>query len=66
LLLISGPDGYVYDPNGITGEKVDYLLELRATNNDVVEPYAHEFGAKFIPRKTALGNSGECGHAMCH
>lgn len=51
VVTISGPDGYVHDPDGIKGEKVNYLLELRATNNDVVEPYAHEFGAKFIPGK---------------
>ncbi|PIF05467.1 MAG: NADP-specific glutamate dehydrogenase [Draconibacterium sp.] len=49
VVTISGPDGYVYDAEGISGDKVDYLLELRASNNDVVEPYAHEFGAKFIP-----------------
>ena len=49
VVTISGPDGYIYDAEGITGEKVDYLLELRATNNDVVQPYAAEFGAKFIP-----------------
>jgi glutamate dehydrogenase (NADP+) len=51
VVTISGPDGYIYDAEGITGEKVDYLLELRATNNDVVQPYAVEFGAKFIPGK---------------
>lgn len=51
VVTISGPDGYVHDPDGIKGEKVNYLLELRATNNDVVEPYAHEFGAKFVPGK---------------
>lgn len=49
VITISGPDGYVYDQDGISGNKIDYLLELRATNNDVVEPYAHEFGAKFFP-----------------
>jgi glutamate dehydrogenase (NADP+) len=49
VVTLSGPDGYIYDPDGITSEKVDYLLELRATNNDIVEPYAQEFGAKFIP-----------------
>lgn len=48
VVTISGPDGYIYDEEGISGEKVDYLLELRATNNDVVEPYAAEFGAKFV------------------
>ncbi len=51
VITISGPDGYIYDPEGISGDKVDYLLELRATNNDVVEPYAEEFGAKFVPDK---------------
>lgn len=51
VVTISGPDGYIYDANGISGEKVDYMLELRASNNDVVEPYAKEFGAQFIPGK---------------
>jgi len=48
VVTISGPDGYIYDQEGISGDKVDYLLELRASNNDVVEPYATEFGAKFV------------------
>ncbi|WP_107823467.1 NADP-specific glutamate dehydrogenase [Mangrovibacterium marinum] len=48
VVTISGPDGYIYDPEGISGDKVDYLLDLRATNNDVVEPYAQEFGAQFF------------------
>ena len=51
VVTISGPDGYIYDAEGITGDKVDYLLELRATNNDIVEPYAQEFGAKFVAGK---------------
>ncbi len=51
VVTVSGPDGYVYDKDGITGEKVEYLLELRATNNDVVAPYAEKFGAEFIPGK---------------
>ncbi len=49
VVTLSGPDGYVYDPAGISGEKIDYMLELRATNEDIVEPYAHEFdGVEFI------------------
>ncbi len=52
VVTISGPDGYVYDKDGITGEKIDYLLELRASNNDVVKPYADEFpGAIFYEGK---------------
>ena len=50
VVTISGPDGYIYDEEGInTDEKINYMLELRASNNDVVAPYAEKFGAKFIP-----------------
>ena len=48
VVTISGPDGYIYDEKGMTQEGVNYMLELRASNNDVVEPYAEKFGAKFI------------------
>jgi len=43
VVTISGPDGYIYDPEGISGEKIDYMLELRASGNDIVAPYADEF-----------------------
>ncbi|MCF8348277.1 MAG: NADP-specific glutamate dehydrogenase [Bacteroidales bacterium] len=43
VVTISGPDGYIYDPKGISGDKIDYLLELRASNQDIVSPYAEEF-----------------------
>ena len=50
VVTISGPDGYVLDEEGInTPEKIAYMLELRASNNDVVAPYAEKFGAKFVP-----------------
>ncbi|MDD3322437.1 MAG: NADP-specific glutamate dehydrogenase [Paludibacter sp.] len=51
VVSISGPDGYIYDEDGISGEKIDYLLELRATCNDIVSPYAEKFGAKYIPNR---------------
>ena len=52
VVTISGPDGYIYDPNGISGEKIDYMLELRASNNDVVAPYAEKFaGSEFFAGK---------------
>lgn len=49
VVTISGPDGYIYDKDGISGEKIDYMLELRATCNDIVAPYAEVFGAQFVP-----------------
>ena len=52
VVTISGPDGYIYDEAGISGDKIDYMLELRASNNDVVKPYATEFPeAKFFAGK---------------
>lgn len=43
VVTISGPDGYIYDPEGISGDKIEYMLELRASNQDIVSPYAEEF-----------------------
>lgn len=52
VITISGPDGYIYDPDGVSGEKIDYLLELRASGNDVCAPYAEEFpGSTFFEGK---------------
>ena len=52
VVTISGPDGYIYDPTGLDAEKIAYMLELRASNNDVVEPYAKKFpGSQFFAGK---------------
>lgn len=49
VVTISGPDGYIYDEVGLDEEKIAYVLELRASNNDVVAPFADRFpGARFI------------------
>ncbi len=52
VITISGPDGYIYDPAGLDAEKIDYLLELRASGNDICSPYAEEFaGSEFFAGK---------------
>jgi len=49
VITLSGPDGYIYDPDGISGEKIEYMLDLRNSGNDVCEPYAEKYpGAKFF------------------
>lgn len=49
VITISGPDGYIYDPDGLNDEKINYMLELRASGNDICAPYAEQFpGAQFI------------------
>lgn len=49
VVTLSGPDGYIYDPEGVSGDKIDYMLELRASNMDVIEPYAERYGVEFFP-----------------
>lgn len=52
VVTLSGPDGYIYDEDGVNGEKIDYMLELRESGNDVVAPYADRFpSAKFYAGK---------------
>jgi len=52
VITISGPDGYIYDPAGLDDEKIEYMLELRASGNDVCQPYVDEFdGAEFFAGK---------------
>ena len=43
VVTISGPDGYIYDAAGLDADKINYMLELRASGNDVVAPYADKF-----------------------
>ncbi len=50
VVTLSGPDGYVYDPEGVSGEKIDYMLELRLSGMDIVAPYAERYPeATFYP-----------------
>jgi len=52
VVTLSGPDGYIYDEDGVSGDKIDYMLELRASNNDRVIDYADVYpNAKFFPGK---------------
>ena len=52
VVTISGPDGYIYDEEGVgTPEKWAYMQRLRASNNDVVKPYAQRFKASFVEGK---------------
>lgn len=49
VITISGPDGYIYDPAGLDDEKIDYMLQLRSSGEDICAPYAKKFkGSKFV------------------
>ena len=51
VVTISGPDGFVYDKDGIKGEKIDYMLQMRASGNDRAKDYADKFTTEFFAGK---------------
>ena len=56
VVTISGPDGYVYDADGInTPEKIAYMLEMRASCRNRVEDYADKFGVPFFKGEKPWG-----------
>ena len=56
VLAISGPDGYIYDPDGVsTEEKINYMLEMRASCRNRVQDYADKFGVEFFPNQKPWG-----------
>ena len=55
VVTLSGPDGYIYDPDGISGEKIEYMLEMRASGRDKVQDYADKFGVKFFAGQKPWG-----------
>ena len=56
VVTISGPDGYIYDEDGInTEEKINFMLEMRASGRDKVQDYADKFGVPFFPGQKPWG-----------
>lgn len=55
VVTLSGPDGFIYDEDGVKGEKIDYMLKMRASGRDVVKDYADEFKVPFYPGKKPWG-----------
>ena len=56
VVTISGPDGYVYDKDGVaTQEKIDFMLEMRAACRNRVEDYADKFGVPFFAGQKPWG-----------
>ncbi len=56
VVTLSGPDGYIYDPEGVaTEEKVNYMLTMRSSGRDKVQDYADKFGCQFFPGEKPWG-----------
>ena len=56
VVTLSGPDGYVYIPNGIKAEEIPYMLEMQASRRNIVKMFADKFGYEFVEGKKPWGN----------
>lgn len=59
VVTISGPDGYIYDENGVSGEKIDYLVEMRKSGVDKVKAYADKFDVPFYEGEKPWGQKAD-------
>ena len=56
VVTLAGPDGYIYDPDGVvTEEKIEYLLEMRNSGRNKVKDYADKFGVQFFAGQKPWG-----------
>ena len=55
VTYFAGPDGYIHDPDGVTGDKLEYILEMRAKDPMHCKPYADKFGCEFVPGEKCWG-----------
>jgi glutamate dehydrogenase (NADP+) len=55
VVTLSGPDGFIHDAAGLNAEKIDYMLEMRASARDRVQDFAEKFKVPFFPGKRAWG-----------
>jgi glutamate dehydrogenase (NADP+) len=58
-VTLSDSDGYIYDPNGITREKLDFVMELKNLYRGRIREYAEEFGCKYVPGARPWGEKGD-------
>ena len=55
VTYFAGPDGYIHDPDGVVGDKLDYILEMRAKDPMHCKPYADKYGVEFGPGTKCWG-----------
>ena len=55
VTYFAGPAGYIHDPDGVVGEKLDFILEMRAKDPMHCKPYADKYGVEFVPGEKCWG-----------
>ncbi len=58
-VTLSDSDGYIYDPDGITREKLEFVMELKNLYRGRIREYAEEYGCKYVPGARPWGEKGD-------
>lgn len=58
-VTLSDSDGYIYDPDGITKEKLEFVMELKNLYRGRIREYAEEYGCKYVPGARPWGEKGD-------
>ena len=59
VLTMSDSDGYIYDPDGIDREKLDYIMELKNDYRGRIKEYADKYGCKYVPKARPWGEKAD-------
>ncbi len=58
-VTLSDSDGYIYDPDGITREKLDFIMELKNIQRGRIREYAEQYGCKYVPGGRVWAEKGD-------
>lgn len=58
-VTLSDSDGYIYDPDGITKEKLEYVKELKELYRGRIREYAETYGCKYVSGARPWGEKGD-------
>lgn len=50
VITLSDSSGYIYDPDGVDREKLDFVMELKNQRRGRIKEYAERYGVKYVPK----------------
>lgn len=59
VLTMSDSNGYIYDPDGIDREKLDFIMELKNVRRGRIKEYADKYGCKYVPDAKPWGEKAD-------
>ena len=59
VVTMSDSDGYIYDPDGIDREKLDFIMELKNLYRGRIREYAEKYGCKYVAGARPWGEKAD-------